>query len=88
MVKKKNEKKENGVRASVIVFLCTCLSFSVDVCCAGRRQLRVPSEGPPGVFAPVVEQRVGGGGGGAAVFCPFYLTETEHCAAPGLVFTQ
>lgn len=68
MLHSKPRKKGDGgwrdrVRTSVIVFLCTCLSFSVDLCCAGRRQLRVPLEGPPGVFAPVVEQCVGGGRG-------------------------
>lgn len=57
---KKKRKKTVCVQLSWC-FLCTCLSFSVDVRCAGGRQLRVPSEGPPGVFAPVVEQRVGGG---------------------------
>lgn len=65
-------------------FLRTCLSFSVDVRRGGGRQLRVPSEGPPGVFAPVVEQRAGGqgrgwgfggSGGGAAVSGPLYLTK-------------
>lgn len=67
-------------------FLRTCLSFSVDVRRSGGRQLRVPLEGPPGVFAPVVEQRAGGragervggiwgSGGGAAVSGPFYLTK-------------
>lgn len=49
------------VCAAVIVFLRTCLSLSVDVCGVDRRQLRVPSEGPPGAFAPVVERHVGGG---------------------------
>lgn len=90
----KGRKKKNREERKPCACTCHRVSPHVPVfqrrcvAVAGGRQLRVPSEGPPGALAPVVEQRVRVGGCGREQLSPvhFISLKTERGATAGLLF--